>query len=123
MKQLGENSDPLIPRIRLVQDNLNTHTPGSFDSALPPQEAFEVAQKFELPYTPVQGSGLHMAERAFAALSKPCLDRRIGDIETFAHEVAAWNDTRKRARNTVRWLFTKPDARSKLHHKYPVGQD
>jgi len=64
-----------------------------------------------------------MAEIEFAALSQQCLDRRIGDIATLAHEVAAWNDTRNRARKTVRWKFTKTDARSKLHNKYPVGQD
>jgi hypothetical protein len=123
MKQLVEKYDPLITRIRLVQDNLNTHTPGSFYSAFPPQEAFEFAQKFELHYTPVKGSWLNMAEIELAALSKQCLDRRIGDIETLAHEVAVWNDTRNRARKTVRWKFTKTDARSKLHNNYPVGQD
>jgi hypothetical protein len=123
MKQLVEKYDPLITRIRLVQDNLNTHTPGSFYSAFPPQEAFEFAQKFELHYTPVKGSWLNMAEIELAALSKQCLDRRIVDIATLAHEVAAWNDTRNRARKTVRWKFTETDARSKLHNKYSVGQD
>jgi hypothetical protein len=123
MQQLVEKYGPMINRIRLVQDNLNTHTPGSFYSAFPPQEAFEFAQKFELHYTPVKGSWLNMAEIEWAALSKQCLDRRIGDIETLVNEVAAWNDTRNRARKTVRWKFTKTDARRKLHNKYPVGQD
>jgi DDE superfamily endonuclease len=103
MKQLVKKYDPIINRIRLVQDNLNTHTPGSFYSAFPPQEAFEFAQKFELHDTPVKGSWLNMAERELAALSKQCLDRRIGNIEPLAHEVASWNDTRNRARKTVRW--------------------
>ena len=62
MKELVERHDPGIERIRLVQANLNTHTPGSFYHALVPQEAFELAQKFELHYTPVKGSWLHMAE-------------------------------------------------------------
>jgi hypothetical protein len=35
-----------VDRIRLVQDNLNTHTPGSFYQAFVPQEAFALAQKF-----------------------------------------------------------------------------
>ena len=56
MKQLVAKYDPPITRIRLVQDNLNTHTPGAFYAAFPPQEAFELAQKFELHYTPVKGS-------------------------------------------------------------------
>jgi hypothetical protein len=123
MTQLVETYAPLLTRIRLVQANWNTPTPGSLYAAFPPQEAFEVAQKCELHDTPVQGSWFKMAEIACAALSKPCLDRRLGDIATLAHEVAAGNDTRHRAGKTVRWLFPKTDARSTLHNKYPVGQD
>ena len=63
MKQLVGNYEPLIKRIRLVQANLNTHTPGAFYSVVPPQEAFELAQQFELHYTPVKGRWLNMAER------------------------------------------------------------
>jgi DDE superfamily endonuclease len=47
MKELVGIHYPNIASIRLVQDNLNTHTSGSFYYALPPQEAFELAQKFE----------------------------------------------------------------------------
>jgi hypothetical protein len=64
-----------------------------------------------------------MAEIAGAALSKQGLERSLGDIDTLAQESAAWNDTRKRVRKTVRWKFTTTDARRKLHNKYPVGQD
>jgi hypothetical protein len=70
MKQLVKKYDPIINRIRLVQDNVNTHTPGSVYSAFPPQEAFEFAQKFELHDTPVKGRWLNMAEIELAALSK-----------------------------------------------------
>jgi hypothetical protein len=40
---------PEANSIRLVQDHLNTHTPGSFSEVLPPAPAFALAQKFELP--------------------------------------------------------------------------
>lgn len=36
---------PHAETIRLVQDNLNTHTPGSFYAAMPPEEAFELAKR------------------------------------------------------------------------------
>jgi hypothetical protein len=110
-------------RIRLVQDNLNTHTPGSFYQALPPQDAFELAQKFELHYTPLKGSWLNMAEIELSALARQCLDRRIGDIDTFTPEVAIWTDERNHARKTVQWKFTKIEARQKLKRKYPMLQD
>jgi hypothetical protein len=112
-----------IERIRLVQDNLNTHTPGSFYHALAPQEAFELAQKFELHYTPIKGSWLNMAEIELSALARQCLDRRIGDIETFKKEVTIWTDKRNHAHKTVQWKFTKTDARRKLKRKYPMLQD
>jgi hypothetical protein len=109
--------------IRLVQDNLNTHTPGSFYQVLAPQEAFELAQKFELHYTPRKGSWLNMAEIELSALSRQCLDRRIGDIETLKQEATIWAHKRNQARKTVRWKFTATEARRKLKSKYPVFQN
>ena len=68
---------PEAETILLVQDNLNTHTAGSFYEALPPEEAFELAKRFEFHFTPKKGSWLNMAEIELSALSKQCLDRRI----------------------------------------------
>jgi DDE superfamily endonuclease len=79
MQTLVQRYYPTADCIRLVQDNLNTHTPGAFYQVLPPGQAFEFAQKFELHYTPKKGSWLNMAEIELAALSKQCLDRRIAD--------------------------------------------
>lgn len=111
---------PTVDRIRLVQDNLNTHTPGSFYQVLPPDEAFEFAQQFEMHYTPKKGSWLNMAEIEFAALSVRCLDRRIPDQGTLEAEVLAWSHKRNQAQTTIHWKFTKYAAREKLNSKYPV---
>lgn len=123
MKELVETHYPLVDRIRLVQDNLNTHTPGSFYSVFAPQRAYDLAQKFELHYTPIKASWLNMAEIELSALSKQCLDRRIGDIDTLRKEVAVWNYKRNKAHKTVQWKFTKSDARRKLINKYPIIQN
>jgi hypothetical protein len=80
MQELVETHYWGIEQIRLVQDNVPTHTPGVFYHALAPQEAFELAQKFDLHYTPIKGSWLNMAESELSALARQCLDRRIGDI-------------------------------------------
>jgi len=104
--------------LRLVQDNLNTHTPGSFYEILPAAEAFALAQRFEPHYTPKKGSWLNMAEVEFAALSKQCLDRRIPAVETLRGEVEAWAERRNQAQKTVQWKFWQPDARQKLHRHY-----
>jgi hypothetical protein len=123
MQELIETRYRGIDRIRLVHDNLNTHTPGSFYQALAPQEAFELAQKFELHYTPLKGSWLNLAEIELSALARQCLDRRIGDIDTVKQAVAIWTDKRNHARKTVQWKFATTAARQKLKRKYPMLQD
>lgn len=117
MKMLAENY-PNAESIILVQDNLNTHTAGSFYEALSPDEAFELAQKFEFHYTPKKGSWLNMAEIELSALSKQCLDRRIGSLQKLADEVHMWEKERNAIGATVRWQFNKDNARSKLHRHY-----
>lgn len=118
MKNLVERQYPQVDVIRLVQDNLNTHTPGSFYKIMPASQAFEFGQKFELHYTPKKASWLNMAEIEFAALSKQCLDRRIPDMDTLEKEVMAWTQKRNSERKTVNWKFAKKDARLKLERHY-----
>ena len=69
-------------QIVVVQDNLNTHNPGSFYAAFSPQDAFALAQRFDMYYTPTQASWLNMVELELSVLARQCLDRRIGDMET-----------------------------------------
>lgn len=109
---------PDAESIRLIQDNLNTHTKGSFYKAFLPQEAFELAEKFEFHYTPKKGSWLNMVEIEISALSRQCLNRRIGDIKKMDREVSAWEKERNRIKATVHWEFTKEKAREKLQRHY-----
>jgi hypothetical protein len=111
---------PRVDRIRLVQDNLNTHTPGAFYQVLPPAAAFAWAQRFELHYTPKKGSWLNMAEIEFAALATQCLDRRLPDQPTLEREVLAWMHRRNKEGKTVNWQFTQKAAREKLKSKYSM---
>jgi len=118
MKRLVEHHYAQAERIRLVQDNLNTHTPGAFYQIVPAAEAFALGQRFELHYTPKKGSWLNMAEIELAALSKQCLDRRIPDFGTMHREVLAWAKRRNGERKTVHWRFTRHKARQKLERHY-----
>ena len=117
MKELAKLY-PNAESILLVQDNLNTHTAGSFYKALPPDEAFELGKRFEFHFTPKKGSWLNMAEIELSALSKQCLDRRIGNMKKLADEVRAWEKERNAVGATVRWRFNKNDAREKLQRHY-----
>ena len=109
---------PEAETILLVQDNLNTHTAGSFYNALPPDDAFQLARRFEYHYTPKKGSWLNMAEIELSALSKQCLDRRIADMKRLIDEVSAWEKERNAIGATVRWRFNKDNARVKLQRHY-----
>jgi hypothetical protein len=105
--------------ITVVQDNLNTHTKASFYKVFKPSEAFALAQRFSMHYTPKNASWLNMAEIELAALSKQCLDRRIPDMVTLEREAKAWAFERNRKRITVKWQFTNDKAREKFSRFYP----
>ncbi len=119
MRWLVDEAYPAAEVIRVVLDNLNTHTPAALYEAFPPAEARRVLRKLEFHYTPVHGSWLNMAELEFSMLSRQCLDRRIGDRDTLVTEVAAWEAARNEQRATISWHFTVEDARIKLHRLYP----
>jgi len=113
-----EQAYPKAEKIILVQDNLNTHNPSSFYETFSPKSAFRLSQRFQMVYTPKKASWLNMAEIELSALSKQCLDRRIGDIKTFSKEVYAWVGQRNHQKATVSWQFTKNDARDKFGRFY-----
>ena len=106
-------------RIRIVLDNLNTHTPASLYEAFPPEEARRLVRRFEFHYTPKHGSWLNMAEAELSVLSKQCLDRRLADLRRVGRETTAWTASRNRDRVKIHWRFTVHDARRKLSHLYP----
>jgi transposase len=109
---------PNAKKIILVQDNLNTHNPSSFYENLPAKEAFELTQRFEMIYTPKKASWLNMAEIEFSALSKQCLDRRIGSIDLLDKEVHAWTKKRNKDKVKITWQFSKTKARDKFQRFY-----
>jgi len=122
MKGLVDDLYPEADSIVLVLDNLNTHGKASFYEAFPPPEAKRLADKLEIHYTPKHGSWLNIAEIELAVLAGQCLDRRIPDIETLRHEVAAWTAERSHNPTAVNWRFTTDDARIKLKRLYPSLQ-
>lgn len=107
-------------KIILIQDNLNTHNPSSFYENMSAEEAFKLSQKFEMVYTPKKASWLNMAEIEFSALSKQCLDRRIGELKVLKKEVNAWAKKRNEDEVKINWQFTKNKAREKFERFYDL---
>ena len=130
-QQLKELSDVHFPDadvIRLVLDNLNTHTPSALYEAFPPEEARRLVSRFEFHYTPKHGRlkvrlqpcWLNVAEIELSVLGHQCLDRRIDCVERLSTEVAAWEKPRNANHVTINWLFSTENARTKLSRLYPT---
>lgn len=118
MQWLVRTHYPTMPKIQVVQDNLNTHTYGSFYEHLPCTRAHELCNQLEFHFTPKHASWLNMAELEFAALGKQCLDRRIASQELLEQEALAWQDERNQQAVRIEWSFTTSLARQKLQRHY-----
>jgi hypothetical protein len=122
MKKLAKQY-PNAKKIRLVQDNLNTHNSSSFYENLPADEAFELAQRFEFYYTPKSASWLNMIEIEFSALSKQCLNRRIPTQELLEKEILTIVKERNEKQIKIDWQFSVQNARNKLNKHYNKVSD
>jgi hypothetical protein len=109
---------PAAVKIRLVQDNLNTHNTSSLYETFPAEEAFALAQRFEFYYTPKKASWLNMIEIEFSALSKQCLNRRIATKAELTREVLALVKEREEKAIKIEWQFSIESARAKLNRHY-----
>ena len=109
---------PNAVKIRLVQDNLNTHNPSAFYQTFDPSTAFELTQRLQMLYTPKKASWLNMVEIELSVLSKQCLSRRIGHLSELQREVNAWTEARNRKKARINWQFTLKHARQKFKRFY-----
>ena len=117
--RLAQEAYPEAEEIRLVCDNLSTHTAAAFYGAFPAERARRLARRVEFVYTPVHGSWLNMVEIEISVLVRQCLRRRLPDIETLRREAQAWCRERNRSGASVDWRFATDDARTKLRKRYP----
>jgi transposase len=122
MRELVDVHYPEADIIRVVLDNLSTHSLGALYEAFPPQEARRLLKRLEFHFVPKHASWLNMVEIEIAVLSRQCLDRRIPDKATLQREIAHWERTRNKERARVRWRFTVERARTKLGRAYPLAQ-
>ena len=119
IKEMLDVRYPNAIKVRLIMDNLNTHSTASFYETFAPQEARRLAERLEIHYTPKHGSWLNMAEIELSVLKGQFLNRRIPDMVTMQGEVAAWEKNRNNRTKKINWQFTTSDARIKLKRLYP----
>ena len=119
MRDLADLHYPDADQIRVVFDNLSTHTPGALYETFSAPEAHRLLQKLEFHYTPKHASWLNMVEIEIGVLRGQCLDRRIGERNVLMHQVEAWQHQRNASGARIKWKFTTHKARAKLARAYP----
>lgn len=119
MRELVDIHFPHAEVIRVVLDNLNTHTPGALYEAFAPEEARRILRKLEFHYTPKHGSWLNMAEIEISIVSRQCLKQRIGEQAQLRQETVAWAAKRNEQQAMIHWCFNVHQARTKLARLYP----
>jgi len=119
MRDLADTHYPKAASIRVVLDNLSTHTAGALYEAFPAPEAHRILRRLDFHHTPKHASWLNMVEIEIGVLRGQCLDRRIGERERLIREIAAWQKQRNAAGARIDWKFNTKKARDKLARAYP----
>ena len=119
MRELVDVDYPSAKLVRVVLDNLSTHSAGALYEAFPAPEAHRILQRIEFHYTPKHASWLNMVEIEIGVLRCQCLNRRIEHRAQPAAEVAAWERQRNGSRARINWMFTTQRARAKRARAYP----
>lgn len=110
---------PHAAKIRVVLDQLSTHSPAAFYQYLPPDEARQLTQRFEWIYTPKHASWLNMAEMEWSVLERQCLGQRLHSEQALIDQVTAWQSERNRQVIAVNWQFSAITARQTMTRHYP----
>lgn len=119
LKDLVDVHFPQADVIRIVLDNLNTHTFAALYATFPAVEARRIARKLEFHYTPKHASWLNMVEIELSILVRQSLRQRMPDRGTLTEVVRAWTEDRNQRSATIRWCFRVEDARTRLARFYP----
>jgi len=121
MRELADVHFPKAERIRVVLDNLSTHSAGALYQAFPPAEARRLLRRLEFHYVPKHASWLNMVEIEIGVLRSQCLDRRIHNQDQLRSEINAWECQRNASKARIKWMFTTEKARTKMRRAYPLS--
>ena len=119
MRELVDVHYPETEKIRVVLDNLSTHSPAALYQAFPAPEARRVLRRLEFHHTPKHASWLNMVEIEIGVLRTQCLDRRIDSRQILVREIAAWEQRRNASGARINWMFHTEQARTKMARAYP----
>ena len=119
MRELVDAHYPEADQVRVVLDNLSTHSRGALYETFTAPEAHRILEITDSHYTPKHASWLNMVEIEIGVLRGQCLDRRIPDRNRLVAEIAAWERQRNAVSARINWMFSTERARTKLARAYP----
>ena len=108
MRDLTDVHYPEAQRIRVVLDNLSTHSAGALYQTFPADEARRVLRRLEFHYVPKHASWLNMVEIEIGVLASQCLHRRIESYTPLVAETAAWEKRRNAECSRINWDVHNP---------------
>ncbi|KZX15717.1 hypothetical protein MBCUT_13280 [Methanobrevibacter cuticularis] len=118
IKHLVDNVFPKAKKLRIIMDNLNTHTYTAILENFEFNEAVRLISKISFHNTPKHASWLNIAEIEINIMDIECTGRRIKDKNTLTKETKAWCEKRNKNKSKINWNFTKKDADKKLYKYY-----
>ena len=120
MRELVDVDYPDADKLRVVMDNLSTHTASAVYQTFPAAEARRILRRLEFHYTPRHASWLNIVEIEIGVIRRQCLDRRIASRELLETEIRAWERRRTESGARIRWMFSTDQARAKMAKSYPI---
>lgn len=123
MRDLVDVHYPDADVVRVVLDNLSTHSAAALYETFSAAEARRILRRIEFHYTPKHASWLNMVEIEIGILTRQCLDRRIPTFEMLQEETKAWTDERNENGARIEWMFDVKAARRKLGRSYPEVEE
>jgi transposase len=122
MRDLVDLDYPDADKVRVVMDNLSTHTASAIYQTFPAAEARRILRRLEFHYTPKHASWLNMAEIEIGVMRRQCLDCRIASRDLLETKVKAWEHRRTQSGAKIRWMFSTDQARKKMAKSYPTPE-
>ena len=119
MRELVDLHYPQAEQIRVVLDNLSTHSAGALYEAFPAPEAHRccAAWSSTTPQSTPAGSTWSRSRSACCAASASTAASATATASIA--EIAAWEHQRNAAGARIKWMFTTERARAKLARAYP----
>ena len=119
MRDLVDEHYPDAEKIRVVLDNVSSHSQSALYQRFAPAEARRILSRIEFHFTPKHASWLNMVEIEIGVMVRQCLSRRIAEKAILTSEIAKWERRRNREGARIEWMFTVDRARKKLGRAYP----